>query len=128
MWFDNAYGKEKIKFIFDNNLSLDDSLLELILYHNVSLFSIRFRLDKIPDSIPDKWRKRKFDFIDVNIDFCSVKKFECCGGKLGFRCTPVFAWNDDKPALFIQNDDFKLYCLADSMFIGEITPFHWGSD
>jgi len=128
MWFDNAYGKEKIKFIFNDELSLDDSILELILYQNPCLLSIRFRVDKIPSSIPKKWQERKFDFIDINIDFHSVRKFECGGSRIGFRCIPNFKWNNDKPILSIQNENFSLYCSADSMFIGEITPFHLGGD
>jgi len=128
MWLKNAHGKEKVKFMFNNELSLDDSLLALFLYYDSSIFRIEFHVDKIPILIPEKWKKHKYDFISVKIEFCSVNKLSISGGNLGFRCSPVFSWDNEKPALSIKENNFSLCCIAESMFIGEITPFHWGSD
>jgi len=130
MWNKNAHGKEKIKHMFNNELSLDDSFLALFLYYDASIFRIEFHVDKIPNSIPEKWKNKKYDFISVKIDLCAVKTLNITGGNLGFRCTPIFSWNDEKPTVSIKssNNNFALYCIADTMFIGEITPFHWGSD
>lgn len=57
MWFDALHGKEKINFMFNNELSLQDAEFENILFYDMSRVRICFKTRHVPKSIPDKWKK-----------------------------------------------------------------------
>ena len=57
MWFEYIHGKEKVKFMFNNELYLDDSECESILFYDLSKVRISFNNRHIPKKIPDKWSK-----------------------------------------------------------------------
>lgn len=57
MWFDNAIHKEKIGYMFDNKLSLENIEFEKFLFFDNTSLKVVFCSKNIPDHIPQKWKK-----------------------------------------------------------------------
>ncbi|WP_192903296.1 Imm50 family immunity protein [Photorhabdus khanii] len=123
MWFEKAMYKEKIKFMFNNELSIDDSILETFLYHTDSMLRISFHSDKLPKIFPEKWKKNEFNALKIILTFGGVKILEYQGGKIGIRCSPIIESEKEKIILSIKNNEFSIYCVANFMVIDDIIPY-----
>lgn len=124
MWFDFAHGKEKVKFMFNNELSLDDSELENILFYDLSKIRLCFNTKHVPKSIPDKWRNIEFNGLSISLIIIGIIQFDLRGERVGFTCSPQFYSGDNKVILSIENGNkFNLSCTADAIIIDSIEPY-----
>ncbi|HEX4501528.1 MAG TPA: Imm50 family immunity protein [Scandinavium sp.] len=123
MWFDNAYGKEKIIHLFSSELSITDVELESFLFYAASSLRLTFYTTNIPTNIPKKWKAIKFNSIRLTIEFSDILEFRSNGLSLGFKCSPKITPGKDRTSLHIKNDEFDIYCSARIMEIHDISPF-----
>ncbi|WP_436876414.1 Imm50 family immunity protein [Siccibacter turicensis] len=123
MWFEHAVFNEKIKFMFNNELSIENVEVEDFLYYSTSMLRIGMKTKTLPKTTPDKWKKNKFNSLSITLEFGNVRRFECRGGDIGFECTPIIVSNKEKTLLTIENENFYLYCESDFMTIKDISPF-----
>ncbi|WP_323840658.1 Imm50 family immunity protein [Photorhabdus africana] len=123
MWFDNAIHKEKIKFMFNNELSIDDVEFENFIYHDFSILRIQLRGKKLPVTVPKKWSKNIYNSLSIILTLGNVSTLNVNGGKVGFECTPIIKSTREETTLTIENKDFYLHCVAGFMTIDDITPY-----
>lgn len=131
-WFDLAYGNEKIKFMFNNEISLEDVEFEKLIFSNVSCITFYFKIKKIPKTIPEKWKKREFNALYLTLTFVGrVGGVELTlqGNRIGFVCSPIINKVDNGVQIIIDNKDgFHLSCTAEIFRIQPIETFmdkHW---
>ncbi|QXF34509.1 hypothetical protein CE143_16125 [Photorhabdus luminescens] len=123
MWFEHAMYKEKIHFMFNGELSINNVEFEDFLYHTGSILRIGIRSRNIPKNIPEKWKKREFNALVITLSFGNVTQFECKGGGVGFNCSPVISSKPEEITLLIENKDFHLQCVAGFMIIDDVSPY-----
>jgi len=123
MWFEHAIGKEKINFLFNNELSLVDVGLESFYFHSYSTLRFHFICKKIPSSYPEKWNKEGFNSLSLVFNLGEILSFESKGNKVGFICTPDLVTQKDKSSISIFNDDLIINCEAKFLTIEGITPY-----
>ncbi|ETS33642.1 hypothetical protein BB987_14850 [Photorhabdus temperata] len=123
MWFDNAIHKEKIKFMFNNEFSLDCVELENFLFYTYSSLRVVFHNKNIPKIFPNKWINNEFNSLTLVLDFGNIIHFECKGNNLGFECSPIIESIEGKTSLIIINNDFYLHCISEFLTIDDITPY-----
>ncbi|MDX5631098.1 MULTISPECIES: Imm50 family immunity protein [unclassified Brenneria] len=122
MWFDYAHGKEKINFMFDNELPLENSEFCSFTYHDISKLSLRFNTRFIPKKLPNKWTENEFNSISVLLTFTEVLSLKVNLKNINFICTPDVKLIDNSIMLSIENKESSFRCLANFMFIDEIKP------
>ncbi|MEH4989249.1 Imm50 family immunity protein [Enterobacter ludwigii] len=124
MWFDALHGKEKINFMFNNELSLHDAEFENILFYDMSRVRICFKTRHVPKSIPDKWKKKPFNGLSVTLELVGINKLELKGNRVGFKCTPIIKRLGGEVEILIEYSDVFLFsCTAEVIAIGSIEPY-----
>lgn len=124
MWFEHAYGKEKIKFMFDNELSLNGAECESILFYDLSKLRINFRTKHVPKKIPAKWDSQEFNALSVTLTLIGIDKLSLEGERIGFECTPVIEKLSDRILFRVSNGDaFYLSCAAEVIVIDSVEPY-----
>lgn len=124
MWFDFAHGKEKIKHMFDNELSLDNSELESFLFYDISKINICFNTKSIPKKTPDKWRDIEFNGLSITLTLVGVNKLNLRGERVGFICSPVIKRIGNEIMISIDNGEkYHLSCTAEIIVIDSIEPY-----
>ncbi|QNK34215.1 hypothetical protein HF675_09380 [Serratia sp. JUb9] len=124
MWFDYAHGKENIKFMFNNELSLDESELESFLFYDLSKIRICFNTRNIPKKTPDKWKKLEFNGLSIKLTLVGIKELNLQGKRIGFTCTPEIKKPDNKIVFTVNNDEGRyLLCSAEFIVINSIEPY-----
>lgn len=106
MWFEHAIFKEKIKFMFNNELSIENVELDTVLYYSISMLRVRLNSRVLPAITPEKWEKVKFNSLSITLEFGNVSQFECKGGDIGFECCPIIQATKEKTILKITKDNF----------------------
>ena len=120
-WFDLAYGNEKIRFIFNNELSLEDVEIRKLVFNDISSIRLFFVIRNIPKIIPEKWKKRDFNSIYLTLTCIGIHESILQGTNMGFRCSPVLTKINDGVQITIDNKDgFHLSCIADLFDIESI--------
>ena len=99
MWFDNAHGKEKITYIFNNELSLSEIELDKLIFHDISRLTLGFNIKNLPSLIPEKWEKNKLNTLALTLTFTEVSTIKLDGKKIGFECTPIIDAIENKTTL-----------------------------
>ncbi|MFO6296032.1 Imm50 family immunity protein [Rahnella selenatireducens] len=122
MWFDHAQGKEKINFMFDNELHLNDVEFHSFTYHDISKLSLRFNTKMIPDIFPRKWTVNQFNSISISLIFTEVQIIKVNLNNINFICTPNIEMINNSIQLSIEAEENSFMCLANFMFIDEIMP------
>ncbi|QGU86899.1 Imm50 family immunity protein [Erwinia sorbitola] len=124
MWFDFAHGKEKINFMFNNELYLDGCEFENFLFYDLSKIRICFNTKNIPNKTPEKWREVAFNSLSITLILVGVNKLNVQGERLGFICSPVIEKIDDEIIFSIDNEDkFHFSCAAELIVIDSIEPY-----
>lgn len=123
MWFEFAHGKEKINFMFNNELSLCGVEFSQFIYYDISRLKLRFNSRNIPSSIPKKWNRNEFNALAISLEFTEVLKLEISGENIGFICTPDIHRIDDSIRVTINEGDFKFILQANYMLIDEVIPY-----
>ncbi len=123
MWFDNAHGKEKITYIFNNELSLSEIELDKLIFHDISRLTLGFNIKNLPSLIPEKWEKNKLNTLALTLTFTEVSTIKLDGKKIGFECTPIIDAIENKTRVIINNENFNFLCIAKFMFIDSIVPY-----
>lgn len=123
-WFDLAYGNEKIKFMFNNQLSLEDVELKKLIFNDISSIRLYFIIKNIPKTIPEKWKKREFNALYLTLRCMGIYKSTLRGNSIGFTCSPIINKADDGVQITIDNNNgFYLSCVADIFHIESIEPY-----
>lgn len=122
MWFDHASGKEKIKFMFNNELSVDEIEFKNFLF-NGDLVRFQFVIKKIPKVYPKKWDAENFNAISLVFSFVNINKFEFHGRKANFFCSPTFFSVTGRSVIEFKSEDFYLYCDAEFISIDGVSPY-----
>jgi len=123
MWFENAIGKEKIKFMFDNELCTQDIEIYNFSLERFSDLKFRFFLKNIPKKHPDKWSKEGFNAISMEITFGDVIQLDITGSRVGFSCSPEIISLKDCSEIKIEHESLSLYCKSKFLTIDAITPY-----
>lgn len=122
MWFDYAQGKEKVSFMFNNELDLNNVEFHSFTYHDISKLSLRFNTRMIPETFPKKWTRNQFNSISISLLFTEVRILKIDLNNINFVCTPIIDTVNDGIQLSIEVGQNRFMCLANFMFIDEITP------
>lgn len=122
MWFENAIGKEQIKFMFNGEFSLVDVQLENIFLHEMTSLQLQFLCKNIPKSIPEKWRGKGFNSISLVFSVGEIISLDIRGNKVGFICTPEIRSFPGKTILCIESNNLKINCEARFLIIDGFTP------
>ncbi|MEH5215559.1 Imm50 family immunity protein [Escherichia marmotae] len=122
MWFDYAQGKEKVNFMFNNELHLNGVEFHSFTYHDISKLSLRFNTKMIPEIFPKKWTVNKFNSISISLLFTEVRALKIDLNNINFICTPNIEVIDNSIQLSIEHEQNSFICLANFMFIDEIMP------
>ncbi|WP_413531463.1 Imm50 family immunity protein [Rahnella inusitata] len=123
MWFDYAYGKEKIIHMFNNELSLSGVEFDKLIYHDVSRLTIFFNSRKLPSVMPKKWIETTFNSLSISLTFTEVLALKIDGGRMGFECTPIVDLVNGSTRFIIENEGFEFLCISNFMFIDNIVPY-----
>lgn len=124
MWFEFAHGKKKINFMFNNELSLNDSEFENFLYYDISKIRICFNTRHIPRIIPNKWRKKEFNALSITLILVGINKLNLQGERVGFLCSPAIEKIGNEIIFSIDNEDkFHLSCTAELIVVDSIEPY-----
>ncbi|WP_312045791.1 Imm50 family immunity protein [Erwinia sp.] len=124
MWLDFIHGKEKVKFMFNDELSLDDSEFENFLFYDLSKIRICFNTKHIPKKIPDKWKKKEFNGLSITLILVGVNRLDLQGNRVGFICSPIIEMINNEVRISISNGDgFNLSCFAELIVIDSIEPY-----
>lgn len=122
MWFNYAQGKEKVNFMFNNELRLNGVEFHSFTYHDISKLSLRFNTKIIPEIFPEKWAVNKFNSISISLIFTEVRMLKVDLNNINFICTPDIQMIGNSIQLSIEAEQNSFICLANFMFIDEIMP------
>jgi len=123
MWFDNALGKEKIKFIFGGELSLQSVEVSSFSFERFSDVTFQFYSRNIPSSYPEKWSKSKFNTLSVVITFGGVIELDVKGKGIGFICSPEISSSENHSEIKICSNQLYINCKSKFLTIESITPY-----
>ena len=123
MWFQNAIGKEKIQFMFNNELETHN--IEIISFSmgHFSDLKFNFFLNQAPKKHPEKWKKEQFNTLSLIITFSEIIQFDSSGSKVGFFCSPIITSSKDYSEIRIEHNDLKLSCKSRFLSIDTILPY-----
>jgi len=123
MWFQNALGKEKIQFMFNNELDIQVVEIHGFSMENFSDLKFNFICKKIPKKYPEKWNKDIFNALNFDITFENITQLDITGSRIGFFCSPIIKSSPNLAEIKVEHNSFKLYCSSDFLTIGEIVPY-----
>ncbi|WP_129543896.1 MULTISPECIES: Imm50 family immunity protein [Serratia] len=123
MWFENAIGKEKIKFMFNNELNINDVEVDNFSLERFSDLKFRFYCKDIPKKYPEKWNEEGFNALSLVVTFGDVIKLDVTGSRVGFFCTPIISSLKEFSEITIKHHDLDFYCKAKFLTIESITPY-----
>nr|WP_041474241.1 Imm50 family immunity protein [Erwinia sp. Ejp617] len=123
MWFNNAIGKEKIKFMFNNDLLLIGVEFDKFVYYDMSRLTVCFNTKKVPSSVPEKWKDKPFNSLSISLTFTEVIELKVNGAGVGFECDPMITSVNGITNLVVKNEGFNLLCTAKYMFIDDVVPY-----
>ena len=123
MWFDNALGKEKIKFMFGGELSLQSVEVNSFSFERFSDVTFQFYSRNIPSSCPEKWSKSEFNALSVVITFGGIIELDVKGNGIGFICSPGIFSSETHSRIKICSNQLKINCKAKFLTIESITPY-----
>lgn len=84
MWFQNAIGKEKIQFMFHNELMIENIEIGSFSLERFSELKFHFYSNNIPKNYPEKWNKEGFNALSLLISFGDVIQLDVTGSRIGF--------------------------------------------
>lgn len=123
MWFDNALGKEKIRFMFGGELSLQSVELSSFSFERFSDVTFQFYSRNIPSSYPEKWNKSQFNALSVVITFGGIIELDVKGKGIGFVCSPEISSGESYSEIKICNNQLNINCTSRFLTIESITPY-----
>ncbi|WP_342323172.1 Imm50 family immunity protein [Kosakonia sp. BYX6] len=125
MWFDTAHGKEKIKFMFNNELALDNIEFESFQFYDQSKVRLCFNSRNIPSRVPEKWKINNFNGLSITLSFIGLIQFDMVGSRIGFECSPIIENTGDVIFAKIEDErkNFRLSLSAEVMVIDSIEPY-----
>lgn len=122
MWFKNAYQSEKIKYMFNNELSLKNVYFDNFLFYDIKTLRLTFVCGNLPETLPEKWEKDTFNSLSVRLIFTEINMLKISCRRVGFICTPNIDKENNEILFSIKNDDNNFVFSANFMFIDEILP------
>jgi len=123
MWFENAIGKEKIQFMFKNELDIKSIEVDSFSLERFSDLKFIFFCKHVPKTHPEKWGKVKFNALKIEITFGDVIQMNVSGTRVGFICSPMIKSSNNYSEIKIQHDSLELYCKAKFLTIEGIYPY-----
>ncbi|WP_210449909.1 Imm50 family immunity protein [Pantoea ananatis] len=123
MWFKNAIGKEKIQFMFDNELNIQNIEISSFSLERFSDLKIHFFCKEIPKKHPEKWKKCGFNAFSLVINFGDVIHLNATGSRIGFSCSPEINSFENYSEIKIKNNELDFYCKSKFLTIESITPY-----
>lgn len=123
MWFDNALGKEKIRFMFGGELSLQSVEVSSFSFERFSDVTFQFYSRNIPSSYPEKWTKSQFNALSVILTFGGVIELDVKGNGIGFICSPEIFSGESYSAIKICSKELNINCKSNFLTIVSITQY-----
>ncbi|MCO6540625.1 MAG: hypothetical protein J6569_10940 [Gilliamella sp.] len=123
MWFENALGREKIQFMFNNEFNFQSIELNSVSFDSYSEFKCHLNCKKIPKIYPKKWDKVEFNALNLIITFNEIVQLNMSGSKIGFFCSPTINSFTDYSEITVQHNKLPLYCKSKFLIIESITPY-----
>ncbi|MFO6296775.1 Imm50 family immunity protein [Rahnella selenatireducens] len=123
MWFQNAIGKEKIEFMFNNEFNIQPIEINFFSLGRFSDLNFHFCCKNLPKKHPEKWDKKRFNALNLVVTFGDVIKLDISGSRVGFFCSPTIVSLKDYSEIKIKCDDLNLHCKSKFLTIEEITPY-----
>jgi len=122
MWFEHAQFKEKVKFMFNNELSLENVEFENFLFYDIRSFKITFCSKTIPKVVPKKWKESSFNVLTITLNFTNVKEIKCDLKEIGFICNPSIEFIDKDIVVSVNQGENNFKLISEFMFLDEVTP------
>lgn len=123
MWFDNAIGCEKIKFMFNNELSINSvQVIDLIIEGNCNVI-FKLKCLDMPDFIPKKWKEKQASAIYLVLKFTDVSNLSIHGLLPGLTLTPSIVSGTQVSEIFIDTGQARLHCTSRWLFIEDLSPY-----
>lgn len=123
MWFKNAVGREKILYMFNNELSIQNIEFFGFSMDYFSTLKFQFYSKEIPSNYPEKWTKESFNALSLIITLGDLIHLDVTGTRVGFFCSPQISSSIECSEIRIKHGDFHLYCKAKFLSIESITPY-----
>lgn len=123
MWFRNALGKEKIQFMFNNELSIQSVEISSFSLERFSDLKFNFYCKEIPSKYPGKWSKEGFNALSLVVTFGDVIQLDITGSRVGFFCSPIINSLKDYSEIKIKHNDLNLYCKSKFLTIEGVAPY-----
>lgn len=123
MWFQNAIGKEKIQFMFHNELMIENIEIGSFSLERFSELKFHFYSNNIPKNYPEKWNKEGFNALSLLISFGDIIQLDVTGSRIGFFCSPIINSFKEYSEITIKHGDLDIYCRARFLTIEGITPY-----
>ncbi|WP_424411695.1 Imm50 family immunity protein [Pasteurella sp. PK-2025] len=121
-WFEKAIGKEKIIYMFNGNIDVNEIYLHKILFYDYTL-TIFFHILNIPQEFPKKWNDNDFNAISMQLSFSDVNYFNVYGNSLFNKIGKLnISVDNNIVKMNFAGDDVNIICESDFYFIDNITP------
>ncbi|EEX51410.1 hypothetical protein HMPREF0621_0214 [Pasteurella dagmatis ATCC 43325] len=121
-WFEKAIGKEKIIYMFNGNIDVNEIYLHKILFYDYTL-TIFFHILNIPQEFPKKWNDNDFNAISMQLSFSDVNYFNVHGKNLFNKIGKLnISVDNNIVKMNFAGDDVNIICESDFYFIDNITP------
>ncbi|QGU89712.1 hypothetical protein GN242_13065 [Erwinia sorbitola] len=123
MWFQSALGKEKIQFMFNNELSIESVEINSFSLERFSDLKFNFYCKGMPKKYPEKWNGEGFNALSLVITFGGLIQLNIIGSRVGFFCSPIINSLKDYSEIRIKNNELDLYCKSKFLTIEGVTPY-----
>ncbi|NUU69216.1 hypothetical protein HQN64_24485 [Enterobacteriaceae bacterium BIT-l23] len=129
MWFQNAMGGDKIRFMFGGDFDIKNIELGSITLERFSDLKINFFHKGLPQNHPEKWDGKGYNALSFIITFGDMVELKLSGSKVGFFCSPKISSMSDFSEIIVNENDLELYCRSKFLTIESIEPYideRWG--
>ena len=121
-WYEYIFFKEKLKYLFDNELSPDNLYIDSFnIYERVAV--INFITMNIPQKYPKKWKSESFNAIIFRLTFSDLTNFSIQGNdffnKIGRLDTKII---DNKKTLIFTSENLYIELSALNIMFGDFKP------
>ncbi|MGC7560385.1 Imm50 family immunity protein [Pasteurella sp. PK-2025] len=121
-WFERAIGKEKIIYMFNGNIDVNEIYLHKILFYDYTL-TIFFHILNIPQEFPKKWNDNDFNAISMQLSFSDVNYFNVYGNSLFNKIGKLnISVDNNIVKMHFEGNEAHIICESDFYFIDNITP------
>ena len=116
-------NKKMLEGMFGDTFNISLSEFKSMTVCDISTVIFSFITNGIPQKVPEKWSREKYNAISFCLKLSCVKELCLKGAKTEFFSIPKL-YEDEEDVFFEINEDFfNVFCKAEFLYITEITPY-----